>query len=92
VTVATLVLVVVLVLAAAALAVWRERVREGAVSFAGYMRDTVDEVKKITWPDKVQLRQSTLVILAFVALIAVIIGAMDIILQWLVVTIPGRLV
>ena len=91
-TIGGVVLAVLLVLAAAALAVWRERVREGAASFRGFLEDAVAEVKKITWPDREQLRQSTLVILGFVALIAVIIGTMDIVLQWLVVTVPSRLV
>ena len=90
--VATIATVLVLVLAAAALAVWRERVREGAKSFYEFVRDSVGEVKKITWPDKDQLRQLTLVILAFVALVAVVIGTMDIVLQWVIVTLPSRLV
>ena len=91
-SVATIATVLVLVLAAAALAVWRERAREGAKSFVEFVRDSVGEVKKITWPDKEQLRQLTLVILAFVALVAVVIGTMDIVLQWIIVTLPSRLV
>jgi preprotein translocase subunit SecE len=92
VSVGLVVLAIVLVAAMAALAVWRDRAREGAATFRGFLEDAVGEVKKITWPDKDQLRQSTLVILGFVALIAVIIGTMDIVLQWLVVTLPSRLV
>jgi len=89
---ATIATVLVLVVAAAALAVWRERVREGASDFVGFVRDSVGEVKKITWPDREQLRQLTLVILAFVALVAVVIGTMDIVLQWIIVSLPSRLV
>ena len=48
------------------------------------------EVQKVTWPDRQQLKNATLVILAFVALVALLIGLMDIILQWLVVTLPAR--
>jgi preprotein translocase subunit SecE len=92
VSVGAVVLAVLLVIAMAAMAIWRERVREGAATFRGFIEDAVAEVKKITWPDKEQLRQSTLVILGFVALIAVIIGTMDIVLQWIVVTLPSRLV
>ncbi len=86
------VLAVLLVVAMAAMAVWRERVREGAATFRGFLEDAVAEMKKITWPDKAQLQQSTLVILGFVALVSVLIGTMDIVLQWLVVTLPSRLV
>jgi preprotein translocase SecE subunit len=92
VNVATIATVLVLVLAAAALAVWRERVREGAKTFAEFLRDVTGEVKKITWPDREQLRQLTLVILGFVTLVAVVIGTMDIVLQWIIVTLPSRLV
>ncbi|OGU00762.1 MAG: preprotein translocase subunit SecE [Gemmatimonadetes bacterium GWC2_71_10] len=49
------------------------------------------EVQKVTWPDRQQLKNATLVILAFVALVALLIGVLDIILQWVVVTLPGRL-
>jgi preprotein translocase subunit SecE len=92
VNVGTIATILVLVLAAAGLAVWRERAREGARTFTEFLRDVTGEVKKITWPDREQLRQLTLVILGFVALVAVVIGTMDIVLQWVIVTLPSRLV
>lgn len=36
-----------------------------------------DEIKKVTWPDREQLRESTVVIVAFVAIIAALIFLMD---------------
>jgi preprotein translocase subunit SecE len=36
-----------------------------------------DEIKKVTWPDQEQLKESTLVILGFVTLVAVVIFLMD---------------
>jgi preprotein translocase subunit SecE len=36
-----------------------------------------DEIKKVTWPDREQLRESTIVIVAFVAIIATLIFLMD---------------
>jgi preprotein translocase SecE subunit len=85
------VLAVVLVAIGAALVVWRERVRVQAREFVAFLLDVRGEVQKITWPDKLQLRNATLVILGFVTFVALLIGAMDLILQWLVVTLPSKL-
>jgi preprotein translocase SecE subunit len=85
------VLAVVLVAIAAALVVWRERVTVQAREFVQFLQEVRGEVLKITWPDKLQLRNATLVILGFVTFVALLIGAMDLILQWLVVTLPSKL-
>ena len=77
--------------AALALVLYREKVRVNARDLVTFLRETRDEVKKITWPDRLQLRNATLVILGFVALVALIIGTMDIALQWVVVSLPARL-
>ena len=84
-------LVAVLLALAAALVVYRERLQSGAVALTQFLREAKAEVEKITWPDKLQLRNATLVILGFVALIALVIGTMDVVLQWLVVGLPARL-
>ena len=84
------VVVVLAVGAAAALVVWRWKVKDWArqaVVFSGEVRG---EVEKVTWPDKEQLRNATLVILVFVAVVALLIGALDLVLQWVLVTLPGR--
>jgi preprotein translocase subunit SecE len=36
-----------------------------------------DEIKKVTWPDREQLRESTVIIVAFVAIVAALIFLMD---------------
>lgn len=36
-----------------------------------------DEIKKVTWPDREQLRESTIIIVAFVAIVATLIFLMD---------------
>jgi preprotein translocase subunit SecE len=84
-------LAALLLAVAAALVVYRERVRSGAAAFTQFLREVKAEVEKITWPDKPQLRNATLVILGFVALVALVIGIMDVVLQWLVVGLPARL-
>jgi preprotein translocase subunit SecE len=39
--------------------------------------EVVDELKKVTWPDWPQLKNSTFVIIVFVLLVALIIWLMD---------------
>ena len=39
--------------------------------------ETVDELKKVTWPDVPQLRNSTFVVLVFVVIVSGIIWIMD---------------
>lgn len=83
---------VVLALAgAAALVVWRERVRVAARGTVSFLGEVQGEVRKVTWPDKEQLKNATLVIIGFVIVMAVVIGVMDIILQWIFVTALPRL-
>ena len=40
--------------------------------------ETVDEMKKVTWPDRDQLRNSTFVVLVFVVIVSGIIWLMDV--------------
>jgi len=47
------------------------------------------EMKKVTWPDREQLRNATAVILVFVIILAIIIGLMDSIFSALVRGIVG---
>ena len=42
-----------------------------------FSTEAVDEIKKVTWPDREQLRESTVVIVAFVAIVAALIFLMD---------------
>ena len=37
-----------------------------------------DEIKKVTWPDREQLRESTIVIVAFVTTVALLIFLLDV--------------
>lgn len=51
-----------------------ETTRTTARDFAVEVRD---EIKKVTWPDQEELKESTAVILGFVTLVAVVIFLMD---------------
>ena len=46
-----------------------------------FLKEVQQEMKKVTWPDKPQLRQATMVILVFVGIVGLIIFAMDWVLQ-----------
>lgn len=83
--------VVAALAAAAALVVWREQVRAMAHSTAVFTGEVTAEVKKVTWPDRQQLKNATLVIIAFVLVMATIIGVMDLILQAIFVNVLPRL-
>jgi len=42
-----------------------------------YIGEVVEELKKVTWPDWPQLKNSTLVILVFIMIVSLVIFAMD---------------
>ena len=54
-----------------------------------FVEEVQQEMKRVTWPDRDQLRNATFVILVFVIILAIIIGAMDAVFSWLVRTIIG---
>jgi preprotein translocase subunit SecE len=56
----------------------KERPGAGALRFA---RDVRSELKKVSWPDREQLRQSTAVVLVIVVTIGVYVAAWDFIFR-----------
>ena len=50
----------------------------GMADIRRFTDETVDELKKVTWPDWPQLRNSTFVILVFVVIVSAIIWLMDV--------------
>jgi preprotein translocase subunit SecE len=46
-----------------------------------FTMEVVDELKKVTWPDWPQLKNSTFVIIIFVILVAAIIFVMDLVVR-----------
>jgi len=74
-----------------ALVLYRARVQAGARDLVGFLGEVKGEVLKITWPTRDELRKATMVILVFVIVVAVIIGAMDLILQWILVSLPSKI-
>jgi preprotein translocase subunit SecE len=73
--------VVALIAVMAALVVWRVQVKEAARQTVVFMSEVNAEVRKVTWPDRQQLKNATGVIILFVVVVAILIGLMDVILQ-----------
>jgi len=46
-----------------------------------FLQEVRNEMRKITWPDRAQLRQATIAIIVFVLVIAGFIAILDVILQ-----------
>ena len=85
------VLVGLLLATMVALVMYRARVQAGARNMVTFLGEVKAEVTKITWPTREELRKATMVILIFVVVVAVIIGAMDLILQLILVRLPSRI-
>ena len=46
-----------------------------------WYQEVVAEMRKVTWPDQAQLKDTTIKILIFVLFVAAVIGLLDVILQ-----------
>lgn len=54
-----------------------------------FIEECVGELKKVTWPDYPQLKNATLVVLAFVVLLSLVIWLMDVTVRTLITAIMG---
>jgi preprotein translocase subunit SecE len=50
-----------------------------------WYQEVVAEMRKVTWPDQAQLKDTTIKILVFVLFVAAVIGLLDVILQGILV-------
>jgi len=57
-----------------------------------FYHDVIAEMKKVTWPDRAQLQQSTIQIIVFVLVLGAVIALLDIALQALLVRLPSMLI
>ena len=46
-----------------------------------FYHEVQDEMRKVTWPDRAQLKDTTVKIIIFVLFIGAVIGAIDLVLQ-----------
>jgi preprotein translocase subunit SecE len=54
-----------------------------------YLREVVQELKKVTWPNKEELKGSTWVVIVFTIAMAAFIGLVDFVLNHLMQLIQG---
>ena len=50
-----------------------------------FYHEVQDEMRKVTWPDRAQLKDSTIKIIIFVLFIGAILGLLDVLLQLILV-------
>jgi preprotein translocase subunit SecE len=50
-----------------------------------FYQDVQDEMRKVTWPDRAQLKDTTIKIIIFVLFMGAVIGIIDLILQMVLV-------
>lgn len=49
---------------------------------ANYFKDVKSELKKVVWPTFKKVRQNTLVVIVYVAIVGVVIWALDMLFTW----------
>jgi preprotein translocase subunit SecE len=50
-----------------------------------FYHEVIAEMRKVTWPDQAQLRDTTIKMLIFVLFVAAVIGVLDVIIQMIFV-------
>ena len=55
------------------------------VRVANFYQEVVAEMRKVTWPDREQLKDTTIKIIIFVLFIGAVIGIVDLLLQLILV-------
>ena len=68
-----------------------ERRKGIAARFMDFLREVRGEIQKVTWPTMEELRKATIVIVIFVAILGLLIGLLDALLQLIFVTGIARL-
>jgi len=58
--------------------------------FVTFLREVQAETKRVTWPSWIELRKATLAIIAFTIFLGIVIGLMDSLLQFLLVTVVAK--
>ena len=61
------------------------RFMDGLRGIQTFLAEVRQEMRKVTWPDRTQLRQATIAILVFVLIIGAVIALMDVALQAILV-------
>jgi len=67
-----------------AIAVGLVAVTPSGKRFLAYAKDSVTEVKKVVWPSRKESTQMTLIVFAFVVVMAIFLWSVDKIIEWLI--------
>jgi len=59
--------------------------RSFPVRVSRFYQEVQDEMRKVTWPDRAQLKDTTIKIIIFVLFIGAVIGLIDLVLQLVLV-------
>ena len=59
--------------------------RSAVARLTDFYHEVIAEMRKVTWPDQAQLRDTTVKILIFVLFVAAVIGIIDVIVQFIFV-------
>ena len=62
-----------------------ERVESFWTRLATFYHEVMTELKRVTWPDKGQVRQATVAIILFVLFVGLVIYLMDLVMQGVLV-------
>jgi len=62
----------------------KDGIASQAARFVAYVEDARNELRKVSWPTLAETRKATLVVLGFVAVMAILLGIVDLVLSKLV--------
>ena len=66
---------------------WKQFIKEMPSRIAGFLRDVVRELKRVTWPSRKALLNYTIVVIVTIIIFAVILGVFDLafiqLLDWM---------
>jgi len=80
---------VIALVAAAALAGWVASTTEKGGAFWQLIKGSRTEIRKVVWPTRPETTQTTMIVVVFVFVMALILWALDSILGWLVSMVIG---
>ena len=67
-----------------ALAIGLLAITSSGKKFIAYAKDSINETKKVVWPTRKESTQMTLIVFAFVAVMAIFLWSADKIIEWVI--------
>lgn len=60
----------------------KNETKNGGNVLINYLQDSTQELKKVTWPTKIQAVKLTLIVLGFCLIVAIVIGFFDLVFNF----------